>query len=115
MKKYLLVFFIPLLFASCEDVALDDITVRNNLDVAVKVAVTGSDFEPPSSSVRTIEQGESADFPNVDGKGYLHIKSSYSNNEWRYGNLEKKVLVYTIKNWTGNGYEITYLKPRAAK
>jgi hypothetical protein len=113
MKKYLLVFFIPLLFASCEDMAVnDDITVRNNLDVAVEVAITGSESYPPSSVVKTIEQDESADFPNVDGTGYLHIKSSYSNNAWRFGGLKKKVLYYSINKWDEkeNGYEISYFK-----
>jgi hypothetical protein len=108
MKKYLLVFFIPLLFASCEDTALDDITVHNSLDVAVKAAVTGSESEPPSSSVRTIEKGESADFPNVGGEVvYLYVKSELNDDGWYYIDLPPK-LWYEI-DWD-DGYIVKYYK-----
>jgi hypothetical protein len=116
MKRHFIVFItifvVTLLLLSCDDTLSisNDITINNKCGATVEAAVTNSTSPPSPSEIKVISDGGSADFSDVSGTAYLHIKStSYGGNNWYYDSLpDSSNNTYSIDRWTGNGYDISY-------
>ena len=107
-----MIIYVALFSLSCDDAlgVSSYITINNKCGVTVETAVTNSTSSPSSSLIKVIPDGGSAEFDDVAGTAYLHIRStSYGSNNWYYDRLPVSSNdTYNIASWTGTGYKITY-------
>jgi hypothetical protein len=93
-------------FSSCDSEIDYPITIINGLDEPVQVALRENLAEPPSSV--TIAIGGKYTFKNLDYKKYyLYVRSESNGNEWMYDRFSSAE-TYTIEEWTGTVYTITW-------